>query len=125
MLKSMLILYFDQSCLVSVRNMDMSYLILNIRGIDSGSFTYLSEAHGSTSWIDHCVCTVQTHSSISAINVCVCARVCVRGSARVWTKEEKYMHKIPLRGAVPLGGAPLEGNCLKPLELCKIRSCVE
>ena len=38
-------------------------------GIDSGSFTYLSEAHGSTSWIDHCICTGQAHTSISAINV--------------------------------------------------------
>ena len=38
-------------------------------GIDSGSFTYISEAHGSTSWIDHCVCTSQAHASISVINV--------------------------------------------------------
>ena len=38
-------------------------------GIDSGSFTYLSEAHGSTSWIDHCICTGQAHASILAINV--------------------------------------------------------
>ena len=30
---------------------------------------YISEAHGSTSWIDHCVCTSQAHSSISTIYV--------------------------------------------------------
>ena len=59
-------------------------------------------------------------------HVCVCVWcVCVCVNGRVWTKEENYRHKIPLRGAVPLGGAPLKGNCLKPLELCKIRSCVE
>ena len=27
-------------------------------GLESGAFTYLSESHGTTSWIDHCVCTV-------------------------------------------------------------------
>ena len=38
---------------------DHSYVISDIEhlGIDSGSFTFFSEAHGSTSWIDHCVCT--------------------------------------------------------------------
>ena len=47
------------------------YVISDIEhlGIDGGSFTYISEAHGSTSWIDHCVCTSQAHSSISDINV--------------------------------------------------------
>ena len=47
------------------------YVVSDIEhmGIDSGSFTYLSEAHGSTSWIDHCICTGQAHASISAINV--------------------------------------------------------
>ena len=32
-----------------------SYVISDIEhlGIDSGSFTFISEAHGSTSWIDH------------------------------------------------------------------------
>ena len=69
MLKSKQILYLDQSCLVSVRSIVMSYLILNIMGIDSGGFTFISEAHGSTSWIDHCVCTGQAHAIISAINV--------------------------------------------------------
>ena len=38
-------------------------------GIESGSFTFISESHGSTSWIDHCVCTGQAHASISSINV--------------------------------------------------------
>ena len=38
-------------------------------GIDSGSFTYISEAHGSTSWIDPCMCRGQAHASIFAINV--------------------------------------------------------
>ena len=35
-----------------------SYVISDIEhlGIESGSFTFISEAHGSTSRIDHCVC---------------------------------------------------------------------
>ena len=47
------------------------YVISDIEhmGIDSDSFTYISEAYGYTSWIDHCVCTGQAHVSISAINV--------------------------------------------------------
>ena len=50
---------------------DHSYVISDIEhlGIDSGSFTFFSGAHGSTSWIDHCVCTGQAHASISSINV--------------------------------------------------------
>ena len=39
-------------------------------GCGSGSFTYLSEAHGTTSWIDHCVCTEQAHPSITDVNIC-------------------------------------------------------
>ena len=39
-------------------------------GCCSGAFTYLSEAHGTTSWIGHCVCTEQAHSSITDVNIC-------------------------------------------------------
>ena len=74
--------------------------------------------------ISHCIVIYTTKiAACVCVSVCVCVCVCV--FVRVWTKEENYTHKIPLRGAVPLGGAPLKGNCLKPLELCKIRSCVE
>ena len=49
---------------------DHSYIISDIEhlGIDSGCFTFVSEAH-STSWIDHWVCTGQAHASISSIHV--------------------------------------------------------
>ena len=69
MLKSMLILYFGSE--LSSFCTEHRYVIYDIEhvGIDSGSFiTYTSEAHGSTSWIDHCICTGQAHASISAIN---------------------------------------------------------
>ena len=39
-------------------------------GCGSDSFTFLSEAHGTTSWIDHCLCTEQAHSSITDVNTC-------------------------------------------------------
>ena len=49
-----------------------SYVLADVDclGCCSGAFTYLSEAHGTTSWIDHCVCTEQAHSSITDVNIC-------------------------------------------------------
>ena len=38
-------------------------------GLESGAFTYLSESHGTTSWIDHCVCTVQAHAAVSSLEI--------------------------------------------------------
>ena len=37
------------------------YIISNVEklGLDSGAFIYLSGSHGTTSWIDNCVCAVQ------------------------------------------------------------------
>ena len=38
-------------------------------GLESGAFTYLSESHGTTSWIDHCVGTVQAHAAVSSLEI--------------------------------------------------------
>ena len=38
-------------------------------GALSGSFTSVSEAHGTTSWIDHCLCTTQAHASLVGVNI--------------------------------------------------------
>ena len=38
-------------------------------GLESGAFTYLSESHGTTSWLDHCVCTVQAHAAVSSLEI--------------------------------------------------------
>ena len=38
-------------------------------GALSGSFTFVSEAHGTTSWIDHCLCTNQVHASLVGVNI--------------------------------------------------------
>ena len=38
-------------------------------GALSGSFTFVSEAHGTTSWIDHCLCTTQAHASLVGVNI--------------------------------------------------------
>ena len=56
---------------------ELGYVITDIDHLDtqminissSGSFTYISESHGSISWIDHCVCTDQAHASISAVAI--------------------------------------------------------
>ena len=49
-----------------------SYVLSDVDrlGCCSDSFTFLSEAHGTTSWIDHCVSTEQAHSSITDVNIC-------------------------------------------------------
>ena len=46
----------------------MTYCILY--GCGSDSFTYVSEAHDTTLWIDHCMCIEQAHSSITDVNIC-------------------------------------------------------
>ena len=38
-------------------------------GALSGSFTFVSEAHGTASWIDHCLCTTQAHASLVGVNI--------------------------------------------------------
>ena len=49
-----------------------SYIISDVDrlGCCSDSFTFLSEAHGTTSWIDHRVSAEQAHSSITDVNIC-------------------------------------------------------
>ena len=38
-------------------------------GADSGSFTFVSEAHDTTSWIDHCLFTTQAHARLVGGNI--------------------------------------------------------
>ena len=38
-------------------------------GRDSGQFTYVSDAHNSTSWLDHIICSYDDNSKISSINI--------------------------------------------------------
>ena len=40
-------------------------------GLETGAFTYLSESHGTTSWIDHCVCPVQAHAAVSSLQIVI------------------------------------------------------
>ena len=49
-----------------------SYVLSDVDrlGCCSDSFTFLSEAHGTTPCIDHCVCTEQAHSSITEVSIC-------------------------------------------------------
>ena len=37
--------------------------------LPNDSFTYVSDAHYSCSWIDHCMCTVATHNTITSIKI--------------------------------------------------------
>lgn len=38
-------------------------------GIDSNTFTYLSEAHGTTKWLDHCLATAAASKIVLSIHV--------------------------------------------------------
>lgn len=37
--------------------------------LPDGSYTYISDAWHTTSWLDHCICTADAHDSIEAIRV--------------------------------------------------------
>ena len=48
----------------------MCYLILTTLGLTVVHLPkVVSEAHGTTSWIDHCVCTTQAHASLVGVNI--------------------------------------------------------
>ena len=32
-------------------------------------YTYISESHNSTSWLDHCICSAMAHSSVKQYDV--------------------------------------------------------
>ena len=34
------------------------------------SFTYISEAWHTVSWLDHCICTADAHASLDNIDIC-------------------------------------------------------
>ena len=38
-------------------------------GRDSGQFTYVSDAHHSTSWLDHIVCSYDIYSKVTLIKM--------------------------------------------------------
>lgn len=42
---------------------------IDILGVDSGTYTYISDAHGSKRWLDHCVTTKSARNTIRAANV--------------------------------------------------------
>lgn len=42
---------------------------LAVLGASSSTFTFVSAAHGSTSWLDHCICNPSLHSRIHSISV--------------------------------------------------------
>ena len=42
---------------------------VEVLGSNSETFTLYSESHDSTSWIDHCICSLQAHNCIDSVNV--------------------------------------------------------
>ena len=50
---------------------EYKYIIsdMELLGRNSGTLTFYSESHHVTTWIDHCVCSWQAHTSISDINI--------------------------------------------------------
>jgi exonuclease III len=49
---------------------EYGYIISDAALLDSDTYTYVSEAHvGTTSWLDHCVCTASAHTAILDMSV--------------------------------------------------------
>ena len=49
---------------------DHTYVLSDVIFLDDGNhFTFFSDSHATTSWIDHCVSTIQGHNSISDVNI--------------------------------------------------------
>ena len=49
---------------------DKSLLLSDIELLgDTNSFTYISDAFGTTSWLDHCVSTMCAHKIISSVKI--------------------------------------------------------
>ena len=50
---------------------DFNYVLsdVNILGQTDNNFTFYSESHSTTSWLDHCLSTVQGHNTISSVNI--------------------------------------------------------
>ena len=46
-----------------------NYILSDIKFCDSGSYTYYSEAHHTTSWLDHVMCSQTAHTLIKDITV--------------------------------------------------------
>jgi len=46
-----------------------NYYVSDVRMCDASSFTFYSEAHKTTSWIDHLISNVNTHSIVKSINI--------------------------------------------------------
>ena len=49
-----------------------SFCISDKMFLPSDTFTHISNAHGSTSWLDHCVTTSIGHNIISNVNILQC-----------------------------------------------------
>ena len=43
---------------------DLSISDYEFYGRDSGQFTYVSDAHSTTSWLDHIICSHSIHSKV-------------------------------------------------------------
>jgi len=37
------------------------FILSDIKLITSDNFTFISDAHGTNSWLDHCMCTNESH----------------------------------------------------------------
>ena len=44
-------------------------IVLDNSCSDQNSFTYFSEAHGSRSWLDHCVCSKSLASNVKSVDI--------------------------------------------------------
>jgi exonuclease III len=47
----------------------LSCVDIDLLGLNSGTYTFISESHGSCSWLDHCVVTQSAKQSVVNVNV--------------------------------------------------------
>ena len=48
---------------------DNGFVLSDYKLLPPDSFTFISDAHGTTSWLDHCMCTNESHAAVKKISI--------------------------------------------------------
>ena len=60
---------FESELLEFCTSYDLSISDYEFYGRDSGQFTYVSDAHSTTSWLDHIICSHGINSKVTSMNI--------------------------------------------------------
>ena len=60
---------FESELLEFCTSYDLSISDYEFYGRDSGQFTYVSDAHSTTSWLDHIICSHGINSKFTSMNI--------------------------------------------------------